>query len=267
MIKEKDLPQHIQEALENYKEKGETSDVAPYKFNVNNKNYYFFGFPPSFEKLLIREDGVVPALEDVKKVGLVAYAYNTSVGSLNEAQEWTNGSRMKIYETTYEQLLKLRKWVQYEAQASVNKDIEDLLDVLKSLIREQKKVIESIESAIQLYDNTLQKEITSEDDQKTMRQYVQEMVRADFSQNEIQISSEKPRNRMIEYLSSNKWSGLKKRFTIHKLKKNLEGMLSKDKMDSGEREERIKLKNELESKIPIETDPKGLELLNEFRNP
>lgn len=266
MITTGTLPDNIKKAVQPFLKSEESFDVFPAKFIIDNTSYYYFTFAPAKEQLIMREDGVSPPLDDIKKVALIAEAYNTSIETIaNHGFQWVKSDTKKIYQN-FLQLLVETKDMLKGTPSDMYRSIETCIEAAKQIIEEQEKIEDAVEKAIRLGDTTNQKEIATEKDRDQMRQYVTQMGWAAFRQNEIQLETETDRQRVVDYLSSHKLSSPKLFFKYMKLNQITKRMLTSDTRE-GQRIDAVRRQIEVLEAETLEESKDANEFLKKLRNP
>lgn len=267
MITTGNLPDHIVKAVRQHLKSGETFDVFPAKFSIDNNSYYYFTFAPAREQLIMRDDGIVPPLHDIKKAALVAEAYNTSIETIaKHGFQWVKSDTKKIYGSVHQLFLETKDMLGTKVPDAIEQSFEACLYAAKEIVEEQKKIEDAVERAIRLGDSTNQKEVATEDDRNQMRQYVTQMGWAAFRQNEIQLETEVDRERVMEYLASNKLSSPKLFFKYVKLNKMTKRMLTGDTRE-GQRIDEVRRQIEVLEAESLEESAEANEYFAKLRNP
>jgi len=262
MIRLKNLPSHIQKALKPFIKEGEQPDVFPSKFNINGDMYYYFAFSPAKEQLVMCEDGTVKPLNEIKKVALIANAYNAfGVHIIEIGYKWKRNDpqwapKLKRLLLVFDNLV--------DKELSIKKDYEKLLGLPDFIIDRQNTIVNSVDEGSKLARHTNNIEIVTEDDYFKMRQYNMAMATAAYEQNLIQLETEKERDNLLLFLSSQKKS-VKQWLAYRQLKVIFEKLLRRDSFDGQEMEELKEIV--AKSEIPIEEDEFALSYLKYVRNP
>ena len=80
MIEPHNLSPHIKDVIIRYQNDGENFDVFPAKILISGQLYYYITYSAG-EQLVIRDDGAVLPVDQIKRVAMIANAYYTSVVS------------------------------------------------------------------------------------------------------------------------------------------------------------------------------------------
>lgn len=201
MIRMHNLPDHILQALKPYYKKGEIPDVFPSKFSIRGKMYYFFTFAPAAEQLIMEESGVVPKHDMVKDVALIATDYNHSIEStVHKGGKWADIKNKENY-------LKLQTILDdVEGKLgpipdNLTNDLNTFQDSVATIVSYQDQIVDIVKKVIVVWDKTEKKELVTEEEQIEVRGYIFELANAAFKQNEVQIQTEKERNKVFDYVS------------------------------------------------------------------
>lgn len=204
MYRMNNLPENILQALKPYYQPNEVPDVFPSIFLIKNEKYYFFTFAPAAEQLIMKENGSVPAFEEIKQIALIASNYNHSIESIaNIGSKWVKAGRTE----NYEKLIRLLEEIEEKLGPlpdGVRTDVMQLKEAAGKILFHQKEIEEAVQKGAALWDRTNAQALVTEEDQQTMRGYMNELGTAQFKQNEIQIETQEQRERIDQFLSSRK---------------------------------------------------------------
>ncbi len=161
MIRMHNIPEHIKEALKPYYKDGEKPDVFPSKFRIKNELYYYFTFAPAVEQLIMKDDGTVPVLHEIRDVALICNSYNDSIESLASiGKKWVQSGKKENYE-------KLRNILRdaQEMLSPLPDDVEaafhSYLNTANQIIENQNAIQEAVDDAIIIWDRTNLQEIAT----------------------------------------------------------------------------------------------------------
>ncbi len=204
MIRMHNLPDHILQALKPYYKKGEIPDVFPSKFSIREKMYYFFTFAPAAEQLIMEESGVVPKHDMVKDVALITTDFNHSIESVaHKGVKWANVRNKENYLKLQTILDDVEAKLGPIPDTSTN-DFNTFQDSVSTIISYQDRIVDLVKKVMVIWERAQKSELATEEDQIEARVYIVELANVAFKQNEIQIQTEKERNKVFEYVSKEK---------------------------------------------------------------
>ncbi|MFD1407739.1 hypothetical protein ACFQ49_06145 [Kroppenstedtia eburnea] len=269
MIKLSNLPKHIMKAAKSYEKENETFDVFPAKFLIDNVFYYYIDFVPTFAQLIIREDGVVPPIKEIKKVYLHANGYNASIHALATIGEsWRKSSKIKNYTKLKRLLEKVENVLRgMEPPDEVVQALASFKKVPDVIIQHQKVINQSVNKGRKATVAMRKREVVTVEHYIQMRGYQVDAVRSGYWQNEIQFKTADEREKVMDYLASTRsLSNWKIEWLYHRLKPYQQYMYTKEK-NPKEYQEMQELAEEIFEDIPIEENPQALEHIKYLRNP
>ncbi|SMO80399.1 hypothetical protein [Melghirimyces algeriensis] len=269
MIKLSNLPMHILEMAKRYEKKGENMEVFPAKMVMDGKSYYYFCYPPSWGQLIVREDGVVPPVEEIKKVFIYSNGFNASVDALGTGGESLRKRSMKKYTQLQTLLKKVEQLFQdIEAPDDVQESLASFQKAPDVIIKHQEVIERSVNSARKLTVDTRKRGVvTLEEDYPKMRGYQVEMVRSAYWQNMIQFRTAADREKVMEYLASiRSLSNWKAWWLYLQLKTYQKNMYTQAK-NPKEYQEFQELGEEIFEDIPLGENKELLEEVQYLRNP
>lgn len=271
MLKEEDLPEHILAALKPYQKKTDKGafDLFPCQIFCDDNYYYYFMFPPATEHLVIRDDGVVPPVEQIKTVQYTAISSINSADSIMaERDDWAAPSVKEKYQDLLQLLKKIKEQIGDKAPSQIMKDMDAFIEETEAIIREQDTLCEALENGIDLMAHTNDIKVTTPEDCKQLRQYLRDAIRAHHNQGEIELKTEKVRARVMGYLSSHKGMNPKLWIYDKKLKDYCRPLVTWDKMVPEARQDRAEIGEWLEQEdTPFEKTSAAPESLEYLRNP
>ncbi|WP_137744503.1 hypothetical protein [Robertmurraya siralis] len=260
MLNMGNIPEHIRTSLKNFYKQNEKPDVFPSKFQVNGEYYYYFTFAPAKEQLIMKEDGTVPYFHEIKREALIFNNYNISIESLIAVGgKWVKSDKRK----NYEQLLNILKDLKKKLPTDLNSSYNSYVMTAERILEEQSNIEMTVQKATEIWDRTNHEELATEQDQIDMRQCIVDLSRAAYRQNEIQLRTEKEREIIWNYVSSNKWSiGLGLYLNLKKYQKN---MMKNTPENIREAEETGKMV--LGEDLPLEKHENAEQVWKQLRNP
>lgn len=265
MIRMHNLPEHIKEALKPFYSENEKPDVFPSKFNVDGRLFYYFTFAPDAEQLILKEDGDVPRLEEIKREALIFNSYNGSIETMAHiGGKWAESGK----KDNYQKLIKILDNIKDTLGPLSSSNQEDL-DVYKSaakkIVQQQEIIEDSVKSAGELLDYTNEIELVTVEDQKRMRRFIVDMCRAAYKQNEIQMQTEQARNNVWEFVSSKRWPLNLSAWNLYtKLLSYQKNMMKNTKESIRQMED---LTMVMQEDLPLEQHGNVKEVIKKLRNP
>ncbi|WP_077210658.1 hypothetical protein [Bacillus dakarensis] len=266
MIRMHNIPKQIQEALRPYYKDGEKPDVFPSKFQINNQLYYYFTFAPAAEQLIMRDDGIVPSFHEIRDVALICNSYNVSIETIASiGKKWVESGKKKNYEKLRTILRDAQK-----ALAPLPPDVEaafqSYLRAADEIIDLQNAVQEAVDDAIIIWDRTNLQELATQQDQIDMRACIVKMSRATYKQNEIQLQTEKDREKVWEFVSSKRWPFKMSGWSFYvKLRPYQKNMMKNTPLNMREAEEVGRMV--LSEDLPLEQHDNANDVWQHLRNP
>lgn len=260
------IPNHIKEALRPYYKDGEKPDVFPSKFEIHHQLYYYFTFAPAAEQLIMKDDGTVPYFHEIQDTALICNSYNVSIETIASiGKKWVESGKRENYEKLRNILRDAQKGL-----APLPPDVEaafhSYLRTADQIIDLQNAVQEAVDDAIIIWDRTNLQELATQQDQIDMRKCIVKMTRAAYKQNEIQLQTEKDRERVWEFVSSRRWpfnmSGWSVYFKLRPYQKN---MMKNTPSNIREAEEVGRMV--LEEDLPLEQHENVNDVWQHLRNP
>src|SRR5690606_9549249 len=111
MIRPHNLDAKIREVVERDTKEEEEWDVSAAKVRIDGAHYYHFAFEPSADQLVVREDGAVLPVSQIRKVALIANGFNTSIEALaNCGESWASKPIVSIYKRYIRVLKRIKKY-------------------------------------------------------------------------------------------------------------------------------------------------------------
>lgn len=267
MIIPSNLDPKIREVVERYTKNGEKWEVFPAKLFIDGTFYYYFYFDPAGELMVIREDGAVLPVSQIRKVALIADAYNTSITILaNDGESMARKPIVTIYKRYIRVLEKIKKYA-VNLPSQLQKELDEMISLSKEVIDHQITIRKSVNAGKKLTIETRKREVVTEDDFKKMRSYHMALARSGFRQNEIELETSESRERLINYLETQvSWKNWRLWLAYKELKHHDSRMYSK-KRDPEEVKILEELRREIYKDIPIEQHPDVENYLAKLRNP
>lgn len=267
MIKPDNLDPKIREVVEQYKKEGEVWEVFPAKFFVDGAHYYYFYFDPAEELMVIRDDGAVLPVSQIRRVALIADGYNTSITILaNYGENWASKPIVTIYRSYLRALKKIKKYAVYMPR-EFKKELDGIISLSREVIDHQITIRKAVNAGRRLTVKTRKREIVTEEDFKKMRGYHMTLVRCGFRQNEIELETSEVRERLIQYLETQiSWKNWWLWFPYRALEHHDQRMYSK-KRDPEEVKMMEELRKEIDKDLPIEQHPDVEKYFAKLRNP
>lgn len=203
MLTYKVLPDHIKKVAEEYNHSNERLDCLPSKLQVGNKSYYVVHYYPTLNDLFICEDGSVPAFEEVKRSILIVKVYQTAGNSLmNIGGKWLKAPTSKLYRKLEQKLTTIKKKVYDSISIEDLTKLEKIIIASRKMKEDQDLIFNCVDKGTELIVKANETEIVTEEIQKEVRKYVEEMVRAAVRQNQAQLDTERERRELLSYLGS-----------------------------------------------------------------
>lgn len=266
MIRMHNIPENIKEALKPYYKDGEKPDVFPSKFRIKNELYYYFTFAPAVEQLIMKDDGTVPVLHEIRDVALICNSYNASIETLASiGKKWVQSGTKENYEKLRNILRDAQKTLS-PLPPDVEAAFQSYLRTADQIIDNQNAIQEAVDDAIIIWDRTNLQELATEQDQIDMRKYIVNMARASYRQNEIQLQTEKDREKVWDFVSSKRWPFNKSGWSIYfKLRAYQKYMMKNTAINMKEAEEVGKMV--LSEDLPLDQHEIAQEVWEHLRNP
>lgn len=260
MIRMHNIPENIQASLKKYYKESEKPDVFPSKFHINGEYYYYFTFAPAAEQLIMKDNGVVPFFHEVEREALIFNSYNISIETIIDVgSKWVKSKKR----SNYEKLLRILHDLKRKLPPELSTAYHSYLMTAESILEDQSLIEKSVQRATEIWDRTNSEELATEQDQIEMRKCIVDMGRAAYRQNEIQLRTEKDREIIWNYVSSNRWSvglGL-----FYKLKAYQKNMMKNSQENIREAEEIGKMA--LRDDLPLEKHDNAERVWKQLRNP
>ncbi|MGD6898309.1 hypothetical protein [Bacillus infantis] len=227
MLNYNKLPEHIRKIAEEYDPSSNRIDCLPSKFHYNGQNYYVISYYPTLQDLFIREDGSVPAYEEVKRATLIIHVYKTAGSTIiKTGGSWAMSPSAKLYRKWEQILISLNNKLEDTAPAEILDNLTRCLKTALKLREYQDVIFKSVEEGTDLVTKANDTEIVTEDIQKKVRACVVDMVRAAVRKNEEQLKTEGDRKQVLAYLESIRFKKPSIILDYHWFKKNEPHMLS-----------------------------------------
>jgi len=267
MIRPHNLDPKIREVVERYTKEEEEWDVFPAKFRIDGAHYYYFAFDPSADQLVVREDGAVLPVSQIRKVALIANGFNTSIEALaNYGESWASKPIVSIYKRYIRVLKRIKKYA-INIPSELKKELDQMISLSEEVIDHQITIRKSVNAGRKLTVETRNREVVTEEDFMKMRGYQMDMGRSGFRQNEIELETSEARERLINYLESQvSWKNWRLWFPYKELKYHDQRMYSK-KRDPEEVKIMEEIRKEIYKDISIEQHPEADKYLACLRNP
>jgi len=267
MITEENLPSHIKEVVFQYKQPGEKFEVFPSLIVVDGKRYYAIVYSSS-KKLIICESGEVLPLNKVIKPALIVPAVLAVANSIkNFGVKWKNSYSVKSLRRLERILGYFKQKYRKKAPIDVQQAIEAFYEIPNTLLEHQRIIAKCVDEAINIIDDSSNREIFTEEDYYRLRKCKNDMVRSAYWQNEIQLRTEKDRTIVLDYLVSNIFLfNLMDWLRYGYIKFHDIRMLSESKFPEEARETK-ELADLIFKEVPLEEDEEAPEILKEYRNP
>jgi hypothetical protein len=260
MIRMDNIPEHIRATLKMYYKEKEKPDVFPSKFQINGEHYYYFTFAPAAEQLIMKENGQVPFFHEVKREALIFNSYNISIETIIDVgSKWVKSNKR----SNFEKLLTILRNLERKLPPELTTAYHSYVMTAESILEDQSIIEKSVQRATEIWDRTNSEELATEQDQIEMRKCIVDMGRAAYRQNEIQLRTEKDREIIWDYVSSNRWSvglGL-----FYKLKTFQKNMMKNTQENIKEAEEAGKMA--LRDDLPLEQHDNAEKVWKQLRNP
>lgn len=267
MIRMHNIPEDIKEALRPYYKDGEKPDVFPSKFRINNELYYYFTFAPAAEQLIMKDDGTVPDFHDIRRdVALICNSYNVSIETIASiGKKWVQSGKKENYQKLRNILRDTQKTLS-PFPNDVEAAWDSYLSAVDQIIDNQDAIQEAVDDAIIIWDRTNLQELATEQDQIDMRKCIVKMTRAAYRQNEIQLQTEKDREKVWEFVSSKRWPFNMSGWSVYvKLKPYQKYMMKNTAFNMNEAEEVGRMV--LSEDLPLEQHENANDVWQHLRNP
>lgn len=212
MITKELLPQQVSEAAErNRKQDDERMDVCPAVCKDNNiPVHYYFTFMPSNERLLIAEDGRVPAQHEVEDLAARYYSYMTSVQMIRRL---TSDDGVKLTDTRYHsfrQLLEaVEKNVMRLATDIIQQAFSRFFDLLDTIRQEQESILKHTAEAEKLMNDTISKGTFTTAEQEVMEEHLNKIVQAQYTIAQKKEETTASQAEVFEFFKEEMWLDLK----------------------------------------------------------
>ncbi|SEN63076.1 hypothetical protein [Lihuaxuella thermophila] len=268
MISVSTLPPHIHKAVAPFNPNNDKYDVFPAKVNVGGKSYYAFVFKGNAERLIVEEDGTVPKLTEVIKPALIAPSYNTICGNIGKTgTRWVNTYKTGAFKRLQKALMYMKDKYLAKLDSVTIKSVDSFIHMIDEMNYYQNQLTNVVKSAISFADGTNKKELVTEEDYYTLRNYNVIMVRSAVNQNNIQLEAERDRVQAIQGLSAAiPLFNIKDWLILAYIRHHHKGFLSKTHYPQ-EAKEMEDLKRMVEVDKPLEQDDEADTILKKYRNP
>lgn len=265
MIEMDDIPSKVLDALIPYKKNKSKIDQLGARLFYDDKYYYCFLLSPPVEYLVVREDGEIPAYDEVYKVNLISVAFSTSVGTLVDlGVQWSTSSTKKKYEKLIKTLSKVNETIKSKAPSDIQEALKKFLEVPNSIIKDQILIEEKVKAGVDFSDEVFKREVLTEEDQIILRQNIVDTTRAAHRQSMVQVEAESEIERVMDYLYTKIWTNPKLFQYFISLKGYQKKMLSSEDPESME----VKaMKDEIAVDEPLEEKEEMKDISNSLLNP
>ncbi|MBN3553067.1 hypothetical protein JYA63_02190 [Fictibacillus nanhaiensis] len=266
MITIKSLPDHILNIAKGFQENNKQIHVFPSLLDIEGDRYFYFRFSPKRGQLIVREDGAVLPINQVKKAFVYGLVYNTSFENITKfGLKWVESGTLQRYQKLCRILTKLSSTIHQQAPQEVINSLTNFKECADEIIKEQKNIEFVVGKSFELASKTNDLELVTMDDCIQMRIYNESMVRSAFRQNEVQLETEEDRARVFKYIWTKKFSYNLKLLPIfvqlfpYKNHMRTSQTIGSDEMES--------IKIMISKDLIIEQSEDALAALNTLRNP
>ncbi|SNZ04024.1 hypothetical protein SAMN05421503_0513 [Terribacillus aidingensis] len=212
MITKESLPQPVTEASErNRQQQDERMDLCPavYKENKIPVHYYFI-YMPSNDRLLVAEDGRVPAEHEVEEMAGRYYRYMTSVQTIQRLTS-DNGVRLtdKRYHTFQDLLENVEKNVMHLATEMIQQSFSRFSDLLNTIRDQQLIILKHTDEAEKLMNDTLEKGTFTTEELELMEKHVNQIIQAQYTIAQKKQETMDSQAEVFEFFKEEMWLDLK----------------------------------------------------------
>ncbi|MCS1350883.1 hypothetical protein [Mechercharimyces sp. CAU 1602] len=210
------LPDAVKKSMNKFQKEGEIIDHFFCKIQMGGMGYYEIVYnnvrdSSKIAKLIIREDGSIPPIEEVCQdnfqdvVWIANSTDNACVAISKSGKKW---SKYPTY--PYKRVMKLLSCIQNAFWNQMTQDIREAwksyCKVAEVYIDKQKVIQECYEKGIKIDEKLFQTHVVSLEDCKELERYHMKMAHSAYYQNHVQLNTYEDRKKLLSYLfSCNKW--------------------------------------------------------------
>ncbi|QXE01298.1 hypothetical protein [Terribacillus sp. DMT04] len=212
MITKESLPQPVKEASErNRQQQDERMDLCPAVYKENKiPLHYYFVYMPSNERLLVAEDGRVPAEHEVEELAGRYYRYMTSVQTIRRLTS-DNGVKLtdKRYHTFQDLLENVEKNVMHLATEMIQQSFAQFSDLLHTIREQQLIILKHTDEAEKLMNDTIEKGTFTTAEQELMEKHVNQVIQAQYTIAQKKQETMDSQAEVFEFFKEEMWLDLK----------------------------------------------------------
>ncbi|MFP7492738.1 hypothetical protein SFC66_03040 [Terribacillus saccharophilus] len=212
MITEELLPQPVADAFERSRQQDdERADVCPAICKDSTiPDHYYFAFMPSNERLLVAENGRIPAQHEVEELAIRYYSYMTSVQMIRRL---TSDNGVKLTDKRYHSFRQLLEAVENNVIRLATEEIQQafarFFDLLDTIQQEQQAILEHTAEAEKLMDDTISRGAFTTAEQELMEQHVNKIVQAQYNIAQKKEETTASQAEVFEFFKEEMWLDLK----------------------------------------------------------
>ena len=221
MIQKETLPKPVVDASDRSRQQeDERVDVCPAVCKDNQiPVHYYFTFMPSNERLLVAEDGRVPAQHEVEELAVRYYSYMTSVQMIRRL---TSDNGVKLTDQRYHsfrQLLEaVEKNVMHLATDIIQQAFARFFELLDTIREKQQTILKHTAEEEKLMDDTISKGTFTKAEQELMEQHLNKVVQAQYAIAQKKEETTASQAEVFEFFKEEMWLDLKLMFYYVRLR-------------------------------------------------
>jgi hypothetical protein len=212
MVTKESIPQPVTEASKrNRQQQDERVDLCPAICKDNKiPVHYYFVYMPSNERLLVAEDGRVPAEHEVEELAGRYYRYMTSVQTIQRLTS-DNGVKLtdKRYHTFRELLENVEKNVMHLATDMIQQSFSQFSDLLDTIREQQLIILKHTDEAEKLMNDTIEKGTFTIAEQELMERHVNQVIQAQYTIAQKKQETMDSQAEVCEFFKEEMWLDLK----------------------------------------------------------
>ncbi|SDC76910.1 hypothetical protein SAMN04488112_1168 [Melghirimyces thermohalophilus] len=201
-----EAPEHIVDCVEQYKESGEKYNILNSRIKVKNDVFYHviyhIGNSPTGD-LIIRQDGSIPFLDEIKDAMIIGSQVRHKNKVLyTNGKEFVNMKHERFMRKTLQLLNKIESKLRDSMPSGVQKALEEFKRGPETTLEQQPRLREFYHKADRLIKRMVQDRLITQEDFDLLDHYIDELGKAAFLQNDVQMNTYSARKKVIRYLFS-----------------------------------------------------------------
>ncbi|MCS1352455.1 hypothetical protein NXZ84_13025 [Mechercharimyces sp. CAU 1602] len=204
-------PEHVQTIVDKYKQQStEKVGVFPAKIIYNGGGYYLASYNIStslYYYLIISESGEVPLKEEVEDISLIVLdMISFKVNLRRYGKSLVGERRIGVMKFSLKVLQKVYKELKEELPASTNESFQRFIEVPVITLDKYRLAKENLKAANEIIQHVLSRQVVDVVERDKIDQYIFNLGKYAYQQNEIQMKTYRDRKRVITYLlKKGKW--------------------------------------------------------------